>query len=80
MDNLHAATTAAFADAWAGGIAATVLLAPAAASFDRFDSFARGDAFTGIAQKLAASMSGTGRRRTCLTFRPFACWYLVVDR
>ena len=60
--NLHAATAAAFADAWAGGIAATVLLAPAAASFDQFDSFAaRGDAFTGIAQQLAASVSGTGR-------------------
>ena len=60
--NLHAATTAAFADAWAGGIAATVLLAPAAASFDQFDSFAaRGDAFTGIAQQLAASVSGTDR-------------------
>ncbi len=60
-DNLHAATTAAFADAWAGGIAATVLLAPAAASFDQFDGFAdRGDAFARIAQQLAASVSETG--------------------
>ena len=51
----------AFADAWAGGIAATVLLSPAAASFDQFDSFAaRGDAFTGIVRQLAASVSGTG--------------------
>ena len=59
--NLYAATTAAFADAWAGGIAATVLLAPAAASFDQFDSFAaRGDAFTGIVRQLAASVTGTG--------------------
>ena len=61
-DNLHAATTAAFADAWASGVAATVLLAPAAASFDQFDSFAaRGDAFTGIAQQLAASVSEAGK-------------------
>ena len=59
--DLRAATTAAFADAWAGGIAATVLLAPAAASFDQFESFAaRGDAFTGIARQLAASVGGTG--------------------
>ena len=59
--SLHEATTAAFADAWAGGIAATVLLAPAAASFDQFDSFAdRGDTFVSIAQQLAASVSGTG--------------------
>ena len=58
--NLHAATTAAFTDAWAGGIAATVLLAPAAASFDQFDSFAtRGDAFISIAQQLAASVNRT---------------------
>ena len=61
--DLRAATTAAFADAWAGGIAATVLLAPAAASFDQFDSFAvRGDIFTGIARQLAASVSGTSKR------------------
>ena len=59
--SLHEATTAAFADAWASGIAATVLLAPAAASFDQFDSFVdRGDTFVSIAQQLAASVSGTG--------------------
>ena len=60
--DLQAATTAAFADAWTGGIAATVLLAPAAASFDQFESFAaRGEAFTGIAKKLAASVCGAGK-------------------
>ncbi len=60
--NLHAAIIAAFADAWAGGIAATVLLAPAAASFDQFDNFAaRGEAFTSIAQQLAASVRETGK-------------------
>lgn len=60
--DLRAATTAAFADAWSGGVAATVLLAPAAASFDQFENFAaRGDAFTNIAHQLAASVVGTGK-------------------
>jgi UDP-N-acetylmuramoylalanine--D-glutamate ligase len=58
-ENIQAATTAAFADAWTGGAPATVLLAPAAASFDQFDNFAaRGDAFVTIAQQLAASVRG----------------------
>ncbi len=60
--DLRAATTAAFADAWAGGVAATVLFAPAAASFDQFDNFAaRGDAFIDIARQLAASVNGAGK-------------------
>ena len=55
--DLSTATTAAFADAWAGGRAATILLAPAAASFDQFENFTvRGDTFTRIARKLASSV------------------------
>ena len=56
--DLESATTAAFADASAATGAAgtaTILLSPAAASFDQFDSFgARGDAFCAIARRLAA--------------------------
>ena len=56
--DLESATMAAFADARAATGrtgSATVLLSPAAASFDQFDSFvARGDAFSAIARRLAA--------------------------
>ena len=57
--DLETATTSAFADASAAagtdGRDATILLSPAAASFDQFTSFvARGDAFTEIARRLAA--------------------------
>ena len=57
--DLETATTSAFADASAAtgtdGRDATILLSPAAASFDQFASFvARGDAFTAIARRLAA--------------------------
>ena len=57
--DLETATTSAFADASAAtetdGRAATILLSPAAASFDQFASFvARGDAFTAIARRLTA--------------------------
>lgn len=56
-DDLGAATRAAFRDACQNKIAATVLLAPAAASFDQFENFAaRGEAFTDIARHLAATM------------------------
>ena len=62
--DLESATHAAFADAsTATGTAgkATILLAPAAASFDQFDSFvARGDAFSAIARRIAATGSGAG--------------------
>ncbi|MGB1107015.1 MAG: UDP-N-acetylmuramoyl-L-alanine--D-glutamate ligase, partial [Candidatus Puniceispirillaceae bacterium] len=62
--DLESATHAAFADAsTATGTAgkATILLAPAAASFDQFDSFvARGDAFSAIARQIAATGSGAG--------------------
>ena len=53
--DLESATTAAFADASVATGAATILLSPAAASFDQFESFvARGDAFTAIAKRLAS--------------------------
>ena len=57
--DLETATTSAFADASAAtgtdGRNATILLSPAAASFDQFTSFvARGDAFTAIARRLTA--------------------------
>ena len=57
--DLETATTSAFADARAAsgtdGRDATILLSPAAASFDQFASFvARGDAFTAIARRLVA--------------------------
>ena len=57
--DLETATTSAFADASVAtgtdGRDATILLSPAAASFDQFASFvARGDAFTAIARRLAA--------------------------
>lgn len=59
--DLESATTAAFADASAATGAATILLSPAAASFDQFANFAaRGDAFCAIARQLAATGPGTG--------------------
>ena len=82
--SLHEATTAAFADAWAGGITATVLLAPAAASFDQFDSFAdRGDTFVSIAQQLAASVAEQAREALVLdrTDRSLVgIWWWTVDK
>ena len=56
--DLESATTSAFADASAArtrdGRDATILLSPAAASFDQFASFvARGEAFTALACRLA---------------------------
>ena len=55
------ATETAFEDATsavnAGAGDATILLSPAAASFDQFASFmARGEAFTAIARQLTAGM------------------------
>ena len=62
--DLESATTAAFADASAATGAAgraTILLSPAAASFDQFDNFvARGDAFSAIARRLAAAYDPGG--------------------
>ena len=52
-DNLHDATRAAFDDAKDNVSGGTILLAPAAASFDQFDNFgARGDAFCQLARQL----------------------------
>ena len=62
--DLETATAAAFCDAAAATPAdgsATILLSPAAASFDQFDSFvARGDAFCAIAHRLAGTAAGGG--------------------
>ena len=61
--DLESATTAAFADASAAtGTTgtATILLSPAAASFDQFDNFAaRGDAFGALARRLTATAATT---------------------
>ena len=58
------ATAAAFSDAAAATPAdgsATILLSPAAASFDQFASFvARGEAFCAIAHRLAGSANRGG--------------------
>ena len=67
-DNLEQATRAAFVDAIANPDGGTVLLAPAAASFDQFPNFgARGDAFTALAHDLCtarcAEHNATSRRR-----------------
>ena len=57
--DLEKATRAAFDDASAAPDGGTILLAPAAASFDQFTSFgARGDAFAALAQNLCAPTSG----------------------
>ena len=62
--DLESATHAAFADASAAtGVAgaATVLLSPAAASFDQFENFvARGDAFSAIARQIATTETTAG--------------------
>jgi len=59
--DLETATTAAFADASTATGATTILLSPAAASFDQFANFAaRGDAFSAIARQLAATGPDTG--------------------
>ena len=62
--DLESATTAAFADASAAtGTAgtATILLSPAAASFDQFENFvARGDAFSAIARRIATANATGG--------------------
>ncbi len=55
-DNLEKATRAAFNDASTNPDGGTVLLAPAAASFDQFANFgARGDAFAALARDLCAT-------------------------
>jgi UDP-N-acetylmuramoylalanine--D-glutamate ligase len=52
-NSLHDATHAAFDDAKDSTVGGTILLAPAAASFDQFDNFgARGDAFCQVAKHL----------------------------
>ena len=57
--DLEKATRAAFDDASAAVGGGTILLAPAAASFDQFASFgARGDAFAALAQNLCATAAG----------------------
>ena len=57
--DLEKATRAAFDDASAAIDGGTILLAPAAASFDQFTSFgARGDAFAALAQNLCATNAG----------------------
>ena len=57
--DLEMATRAAFDDASAAPDGGTILLAPAAASFDQFTSFgARGDAFASLARSLCATRSG----------------------
>lgn len=63
--DLETATKSAFADASAAtgmdGRDATILLSPAAASFDQFASFvARGDAFTDIARRLTTDAGKAG--------------------
>mgnify|MGYP001998626485 CR=1 FL=1 len=57
--NLHDATHAAFDDAKDNVNGGTILLAPAAASFDQFDNFgARGDAFCQLARQLCDQKVG----------------------
>ena len=67
-DDLEQATRAAFDDASADPDGGTILLAPAAASFDQFPNFgARGDAFAALAHDLCAARyaehDATARRR-----------------
>jgi len=57
--DLETATRAAFDDASAAADGGTILLAPAAASFDQFSNFgARGAAFTELAKSLCTNRSG----------------------
>ncbi|PDH57769.1 MAG: UDP-N-acetylmuramoyl-L-alanine--D-glutamate ligase [SAR116 cluster bacterium MED-G06] len=59
--DLETATVTAFSDASAAQRKATILLSPAAASFDQFTSFvARGEAFTAIATRLASDGAAGG--------------------
>ena len=54
--SLEEATRTAFDDAYNSPIGGTILLSPAAASFDQFQSFvARGDKFSALARDLCAS-------------------------
>ncbi len=67
-NDLEQATRAAFDDASADPSGGTILLAPAAASFDQFPNFgARGDAFAALAHDLCAARyakhNGTSTRR-----------------
>jgi UDP-N-acetylmuramoylalanine--D-glutamate ligase len=67
-DDLEQATRAAFNDATADPDGGTILLAPAAASFDQFPNFgARGDMFAALAHDLCnaeyANHNATTRRR-----------------
>jgi len=58
-DSLHSATHAAFNDARNSAAGGTILLAPAAASFDQFANFgARGDVFCDIATALCHPQGG----------------------
>ena len=66
--DLEQATRAAFNDASADPEGGTILLAPAAASFDQFSNFGeRGDAFAALANDLCAKgyadPNATARRR-----------------
>ena len=68
FDDLEQATRAAFDDASADPNGGTILLAPAAASFDQFPNFgARGDVFAALAHSLCAAkyagQDATSRRR-----------------
>jgi UDP-N-acetylmuramoylalanine--D-glutamate ligase len=57
--DLDTATRAAFKDARSADTGGTILLAPAAASFDQFANFgARGDAFASLARQLCTSDNG----------------------
>ena len=59
-NNLHDATHAAFDDAKDSLVGGTILLAPAAASFDQFDNFGtRGDEFCQIAKHLCGQQGAT---------------------
>ena len=65
--DLESATTSAFADASAArsrnGRDATILLSPAAASFDQFASFvARGELFADLARRLAGEAGSPGAK------------------
>jgi len=63
LENLHQATEAAYTDAVQDNLPeATILLAPAAASFDQFANFeARGDTFRELALTLITASGGNGK-------------------